>query len=222
MIRFLFLLVILPFFSAFAQDAEDELVNPKDLIPDIIIDLKYSTSDHKFLNLPQGDLLLPKFYTANECLLLGKAVKLLKIAQDSLRKITEFNGKIYPKGIGLKIWDGYRPLSVQYLFWEIYPNPIYIANPANGSKHNRGGAVDITLVDLSTGSELRMPTLFDDFSEKASQSYNSFLPQDILNNRALLRSIMSQVAGMVIYDGEWWHYEVPAASNYPLLDFQMK
>jgi D-alanyl-D-alanine dipeptidase len=221
MIRLLFFLSFFPFLYCLAQAAEDELINPKDLIPDIVIDLKYSTSDHKFLNLPEGDLPLPNFYTANECLLLSKAVKLLKIAQDSLKKIRNFNGKNYSKGIGLKIWDGYRPLSVQYLFWEIYPNPTYIANPTNGSKHNRGGAVDLTLIDLSTGNELRMPTQFDDFSEKASQSYNA-LPQEILNNRALLRNIMSLVAGMVIYDAEWWHYEVPAASNYPLLDFQMK
>lgn len=219
--RILIFLMILSTFLAFGQDTDDELVNPKDIIPDLVIDLKYATSDHKFLNLPEGDLLLPKFYTVNECLVLSKAAKLLKIAQDSLKKIREFDGKTYPNGIGLKIWDGYRPLSVQYLFWEIYPNPVYIANPANGSKHNRGGAVDLTLVDLLTGNDLKMPTPFDDFSEKASHGYNSF-SQEILNNRALLKSIMSQVAGMVIYDAEWWHYEIPGASNYPLLDFQMK
>ena len=218
----LFAVLLFPFFLTLAQDGEDELVNPKDLIPDIVIDLKYSTSDHKFLNLPVGDILLPKFYTANECLLLSKAVYLLKIAQDSLRDIRVFNGKLYPNGIGIKIWDGYRPRSVQYLFWEIYPNSTYIANPETGSKHNRGGAVDLTLVDLATGTELKMPTLFDDFSEKASQSYIGYLTTEVLNNRALLRSIMSEVAGFLIYDAEWWHYEIPGASNYPLLDFQMK
>ena len=220
--KLLISVLLLPFSLAFGQDGEDELVNPKDLIPDIVIDLKYSTSDHKFLNLPEGDILLPKFYTANECLLLLKAVKLLKIAQDSLRKIRDFNDKLYPNGIGIKIWDGYRPLAVQYLFWEIYPNPVYIANPATGSKHNRGGAVDMTLVDLATGTELNMPTLFDDFSVKASHSYIGYLSTEVLNNRALLKSIMAEVAGMLIYDAEWWHYEIPGASNYPLLDFQMK
>lgn len=145
---------------------------------------------------------------------------MLKIAQDSLRNIREFDGKLYPKGIGIKIWDGYRPRSVQYLFWEIYPNSTYIANPENGSKHNRGGAIDLILVDLSTGEELRMPTAFDDFSERASHNYNS-LPQNILNNRALLKSVMTY-AGMNSYNAEWWHYEIPNADNYPLLDFQMK
>lgn len=220
-IKVLFLFLLFPFVYSAGQEADNELVNPKDLIPDIIIDLKYASSDHKFRNLPEGDLALPKFYTSNECLVLSIAAKMLKTAQDSLRNIREFNGKSYPKGIGLKIWDGYRPRSVQYLFWDIYPNATYIANPENGSKHNRGGAVDLTLVDLDTGIELRMPTAFDDFSEKASHSYNS-LPSDILINRALLKSVMSQVAGMVIYDAEWWHYEVPGAGNYPLLDFQMK
>ena len=218
----IFSILLFPAFYALGQDGEDELINPKDLIPDIVIDLKYSTSDHKFLNLPEGDILLPKFYTANECLLLSKAVKMLKIAQDSLRNIREFNGKQYPNGIGIKIWDGYRPRSVQYLFWEIYPNSTYIANPETGSKHNRGGAVDLTLVDLATGTELKMPTLFDDFSEKASHSYIGYLSTEVLNNRALLKSIMAEVADMLIYDAEWWHYEIPGASNYPLLDFQMK
>lgn len=217
-----FSFLLFPFFLTLGQNGEDELINPKDLIPDIVIDLKYSTSDHKFLNLPEGDILLPKFYTANECLLLSKAVYMLKTAQDSLRNIREFDGKQYPNGIGIKIWDGYRPRTVQYLFWEIYPNPIYIANPENGSKHNRGGAVDLTLIDLATGIEFNMPTLFDDFSEKASHSYTDYLSTEVLNNRALLKSIMTEVAGMLIYDPEWWHYEIPEASNYPLLDFQMK
>ena len=218
----IFFVLLFPAFYALGQDGEDELINPKDLIPDIVIDLKYSTSDHMFLNLPEGDILLPKFYTANECLLLSKAVKMLKIAQDSLRNIREFNGKQYPNGIGVKIWDGYRPRSVQYLFWEIYPNSTYIANPETGSKHNRGGAIDLTLIDLATGEELAMPTLFDDFSIKASHSYIGYLPSEVLYNRALLKSIMSEVAGLLIYDAEWWHYEIPGASNYPLLDFQMK
>ena len=213
-------LLILPILL-FAQSGDDELVNPKDLIPDIVIDLRYSTPDHSFLNLPEGDLPLQKFYTANECLMLHIAAKKLKIAQDSLRNIREHNGKNFPEGIGIKIWDGYRPRAVQYLFWELYPNGTYIANPSSGSKHNRGGAVDLTLIDLSTGTELEMPTLFDDFSDKASHTYSS-LPQEVINNRELLKDILMNVAGLNIYSAEWWHYEVPGASSYPLLDFQMK
>ncbi len=218
--RLLFLLLILPIFVK-AQTAEDELVNPKELIPDIVIDLRYSSADHKFLNLPTGDMQLPKFYTANECLMLLKAANMLKVAQDSLRKIRTHNGVSYPQGIGIKIWDGYRPRAVQYLFFAIYPNPTYIADPNTGSKHNRGGAIDLTLIDLATGQELQMPTKFDDFSIQASQSYNN-LSQAAIANRLLLRTIMNDYAGFSIYEDEWWHYEVPNASSYPLLDFQMK
>ncbi|NMC58307.1 MAG: M15 family metallopeptidase, partial [Candidatus Methanofastidiosa archaeon] len=125
----------------FSQSALDELINPKEIIPDIQIELKYNTANHRFLNLPNGNITLPKFYTTNECLLLIKAVNQLKIAQDTLRKITSYNGISYPQGIGIKIWDGYRPRAVQYLLFEIYPNPVYIADPTTGSKHNRGGAV---------------------------------------------------------------------------------
>ncbi len=205
----------------FSQSALDELINPKEIIPDIQIELKYNTANHRFLNLPNGNITLPKFYTTNECLLLIKAVNQLKIAQDTLRKITSYNGISYPQGIGIKIWDGYRPRAVQYLLFEIYPNPVYIADPTTGSKHNRGGAVDLTLIDLATGQELAMPTPFDDFSEQASHSYTNLAP-NIIANRTLLKNIMTQVAGFALYDAEWWHYEVSGANTFPLLDFQMK
>ncbi|GAB4131980.1 MAG: M15 family metallopeptidase [Ignavibacteriales bacterium] len=217
----LLLVFLLTCANIFAQSSDDELVNPKDLIPDIVIDLRYSTADHKFLNLPSGDIPLPKFYTCNEALMLNKLVKAIKVAQDSLRKIRTYNGKDYPKGIGIKIWDGYRPRAVQYLLFDVYPNPVYVADPNSGSMHNRGGAVDLTLVDLATGNELEMPTLFDDFSDKASQSYTN-LSQEVINNRKLLKDILTKVAGLNYYESEWWHYNLPDASSYPLMDFQMK
>ncbi|MBI9070836.1 MAG: M15 family metallopeptidase [Melioribacteraceae bacterium] len=218
----LLLLLFLPI-CVFAQVGEDELVNPKDIIHDVVIDLRYSTTEHKFLNLPEGDMPLPKFYTANECLMVLKGVLQLKIAQDSLRNIREHNGKTYPNGIGIKIWDGYRPRAVQYLFWDIYPNGAFIANPASGSKHNRGGAVDLTLIDLATSEELVMPTAFDDFSNRASHTFSgSLLTQEQVANRKLIKDIMVNVAGMGWYSAEWWHYEVAGANSLPLLDFQMK
>ncbi|MBL1215569.1 MAG: M15 family metallopeptidase [Ignavibacteriae bacterium] len=215
------LFILLPVLI-YGQVGDDELVNPKDIIYDIVMDLRYSTPDHSFLNIPQiGEMELPKFYTANEGLVVLKLANALKLAQDSLRNIRNFNGNSYPAGIGIKIWDGYRPRAVQYLFWEIFPNSTYIANPSSGSLHNRGGAVDLTLIDLATGEELDMPTAFDDFSPQAAHGYSS-LPQNVINNRELLRSIMVNVAGLNIYSSEWWHYSVPGASTYPLMDFQMK
>ncbi len=218
--RLLLLILMLPAFNI-AQTASDELVNPKDFIHDIVIDIRYSTPDHVFRNLPSGNIPLPKFYTANECLMVRSGVEKLKTAQDSLRNIRIHNGTSYPEGIGIKIWDGYRPRAVQYLLFEVYPNPAYVADPNTGSKHNRGGAIDLTLVDLSTGEELVMPTPYDDFSIAASHDYNN-LSATQLANRSLLLDIMVNVAGLNFYSAEWWHYEVPGAGSFPLLDFQMK
>jgi D-alanyl-D-alanine dipeptidase len=219
--KLILITVILPV-VLLGQDGSNELVNPKDLIPDIVIDLRYSTPNHKFLSIPDvGDISLPKFYTANECLMVLKMADALKLAQDSLRNIRMYNGKEYPAGIGIKIWDGYRPRAVQYLFWEIFPNGVYIADPSSGSMHNRGGAVDLTLVDLSTGEELAMPTKFDDFSDRASHSYTE-LPAEVIANRELLKTVMTEVAGLRIYGAEWWHYNLAEAGSYPLQDFQMK
>lgn len=219
-LKIIILLLVSP--PLFAQSGDDELVNPKDLIPDIVIDLLYSTPNHSFYNIPEEeDISLPKFYTCNEGLIVLKLVNALKLAQDHLRSVTSHNGIDYPKGIGIKIWDGYRPRAIQYLFFALYPNPVYIADPASGSMHNRGGAVDVTLVDLATGEELEMPTEFDDFSIAASHSNND-LPQEVINNRDLLYNAMVNVAGLKSYGAEWWHYNLQSANSYPLQDFQMK
>jgi D-alanyl-D-alanine dipeptidase len=220
MMRKIMLLLLLPVLLH-AQTGNNELVNPKDFIHDIVIDMRYSSTDHVFRNLPSGNIQLPKFYTANECLMVRSGVEKLKIAQDTLRNIRFHNGHSYPEGIGIKIWDAYRPRAVQYLLFEIYPNPAYVADPNTGSKHNRGGAIDLTLVDLATGEELVMPTPFDDFSIAASQGYMNLSANQIAN-RELLFDIMVNVAGFNYYSAEWWHYEVPGAGALPLLDFQMK
>ena len=209
--RVLFFLICFPVFC-FAQSADDELINVKELIPDIVLDLKYNTTDN-FTG--------QKLYSTNECLLAQGAVKKLILVQDSLRNIHLHNGITYPMGIGLKIWDGYRPRAIQYLMWEIFPNPTYVADPATGSVHNRGGAVDLTLIDLATGIELPMPTEFDFFGPQAHHDYNN-LPADIIANRELLKNMMVNVAGFNLYSNEWWHYTYPPSVSYPLLDFQMK
>ena len=134
-----YLFIVLLVGACFGQTSISELVNVKDIIPSIKLDIKYATTD----NFTEQ-----KLYTTDECYLLLGALNQLKIVQDSLRNIYTHNGESYPQGLGLKIWDGYRPRSVQYLMWEIFPDPQYVANPATGSSHNRGGAVDVTLIDL--------------------------------------------------------------------------
>lgn len=217
----LFIIVILSFlfFSSFnltfPQQITSELVLVNELIPNIVIDLKYATTDNVFNQ--------EKLYTSNECYLLKELVLKLIIVQDSLNKVRSLNGYNYPNGLGLKIWDGYRPRSVQYVMFEIFPDPTFVASPQSGSVHNRGGAVDLTLIDLSTNEELPMPTGFDDFTKAAGHDFpGNLLPSNVLFNREYLKSIMTNVGGIAYYVGEWWHYQLANSKDYPLLDFQLK
>lgn len=186
-----------------AQTSDDELVNIKHLIPDITLDLRYNTVDN---------FCAQKLYTTDECLAAHGTVRKLQVVQDSLRA----------RGLGLKVYDAYRPRSVQYLMFEIVPNPIYVADPASGSVHNRGGAVDVSLVDAATGVELNMPTEFDYFGAEAGHGWTVGLTAEQIANRELLLDMMTRVGGFESYSSEWWHYTVAAASAYPLLDFQLR
>ncbi len=212
MMKYWIFIILIYVSTLFSQSAPDELVNVKEFIPDIVIDLKYNTVDN---------FLSQKLYTTDECYLARNVVDRLVMIQDSLRNIRFHDGINYPQGIGLKIWDGYRPRSVQFLMWEILPDPTFVANPYTGSSHNRGAAVDVTLVDLATGQELEMPTYFDDFTAAASHTYMN-LPANVIANRTLLKNMMTQYGGLSLYTAEWWHYSYSPATSYPLLDFQLK
>ena len=118
-------------------------------------------------------------------------------------------------GLQLLIFDGYRPLSVQKKMWTVYPDSRYVANPDNGSRHNRGCAIDLTLAD-SLGMPLAMPTPYDDFTEKAHVDYMD-LPARQLANRALLKVVMEK-HGFTGLRTEWWHFDFKGWRNYPLLD----
>ena len=192
----LFIALLTPLF---AQDAHD-LVNILTMDSTIVIDIRYATADN-FM----GDTL----YSANICLLRkGVAERLVRVHQD-LKKM----------GLGLKIWDGYRPLSVQKKMWEEMPNSSYVANPAYGSNHNRGAAVDVTLVD-SLGNELPMPTAFDDFSEKAGSNYQA-LPKELIENRRLLQGAMVK-HGFSVIKSEWWHFNDKNIKSYPVMDIPLE
>jgi zinc D-Ala-D-Ala dipeptidase len=122
--------------------------------------------------------------------------------------------KFKAKGFSLKIYDAYRPLAVQWKLWEMYGNPDYVADPRKGSMHNRGAAVDVSLVDKK-GQELDMGTPFDFFGEKAHTDYKN-LPQKVRANRYLLRSILKSV-GFSEIKTEWWHYSY-TLQNFTLSD----
>ncbi len=129
--------------------------------------------------------------------------------------------QLVSRGLTLKIYDAYRPYSVTKQMWNYVPDPRYAADPAKGSGHNRGAAVDVTLVMLKSGEELEMPTAFDDFTEKAHHGYMN-LPKTALTNRAVLRSVMEK-AGFVALETEWWHYALPKAANkFKLMDLSFR
>lgn len=173
-------------------------VNLKDYSQDFVYDMRYATEDN---------FLKSKVYDCAECYLRLKTVKAL----------IEANKKFMEKGYRIKLYDCYRPLDIQKRMWTIVSNPKYVADPAKGSIHNRGGAIDITLVD-STGTELDMGTGFDHFGIEASHNYKK-LDKKIIQNRRLLKRIM-QKNNFRIFESEWWHYNLKNASADKLSNFK--
>jgi len=171
---------------------KNDLVKVLEVIPGIAQELIYATKNN-FTGTP----VYPPIATAYLCL---APAQRLKRVQEALKE----------RGLALKIWDAYRPHSVQKIFWERLPDPRYVGDPAKGSKHNRGAAVDLTLIDL-LGNELSMQSTFDDFSERAHRS-TSHCPNVQILTDAMVK------AGFLIYESEWWHFEDPNWANYPILD----
>ncbi|MDX6182653.1 M15 family metallopeptidase [Flavobacterium sp. Fl-77] len=166
--------------------SDTTFVNLKDYSKDFIYDMKYASEDN---------FLKAKVYDCAECFLRLKTVKAL----------IEANKSFIKKGYKIKLYDCYRPLSIQKKMWDIVPNPEYVANPKKGSIHNRGGAVDISLVDAS-GKELDMGTSFDFFGIEASHNYSKF-SKEIISNRKFLKNVMIK-NGFNSFDSEWWHYNL--------------
>lgn len=171
--------------------ADTTFVNLKDYSQDFVYDMKYATEDN---------FLKAKVYDCAECLLRYKTVQALIAANKEFMK----------QGCKIKLFDCYRPLSIQKKMWEIVSNPEYVADPKKGSIHNRGGAVDITLVN-DKGEELEMGTPFDFFGIQASHNYKKF-PVSIRANRKYLKSVMIQ-NGFNSFDSEWWHYNLKTGLN---------
>jgi D-alanyl-D-alanine dipeptidase len=169
---------------------DNAFVNLRNYSNDFLFDMKYATSDN---------FLKEKVYPCDECFLRVKTVK----------SLLEANKAFLEKGYKIKLYDCYRPIAIQKQMWKIVPNPTYVANPKKGSIHNKGGAVDITLVD-SLGVELNMGTKFDYFGEEASHNYLN-LSEEILENRKFLKEIMLQ-HNFKSFDSEWWHYNLNNSS----------
>jgi zinc D-Ala-D-Ala dipeptidase len=180
--------------------AQSDLVNVWKLDTTITLDIRYATTNN-FTGKQVYDE--AKFFLRNE----------------PARKILEVQKELNELGLGLKIFDGYRPLSVQKKFWEIMPDERYVADPKKGSRHNRGAAVDLTLVDKN-GNEIPMPTPYDDFTEKASRNYMD-LSSQIIINRKFLEDLMTKY-GFAGLPTEWWHFDFNGWEKYDVLDVDFK
>jgi D-alanyl-D-alanine dipeptidase len=182
--------------SAIIQDVESPLTDILTLDSSIVLDIKYATSDN-FLATP--------LYAEPKCYLrLPVALRVIK-AHRYLQNL----------GYGLKIYDCYRPLSVQERMWEKVPNPRYVADPKKGSNHNRGCAVDAGLVD-KYGRSVPMPTEFDNFTPRAQHGYDA-LTEEQMNHRELLKEAMA-AGGLKPITSEWWHYYDPDCRDFEILD----
>ena len=161
---------------------QSDFVRLKDLSSDFVYELKYATPDN-FLK-----------QAVYECYLRKSTAEALVKANEAFKQL----------GYRIKLFDCYRPLSVQKKMWKILPGTHYVANPAKGSKHNRGAAVDLTLVDAQ-GKELNMGTPFDFFGKEAHHTYTEH-PKEVLENRKQLKETLDKFNFKSIYS-EWWHYE---------------
>jgi D-alanyl-D-alanine dipeptidase len=132
--------------------------------------------------------------------------------------LVRVNARLRLQGLGLLVFDGYRPWSVTREFWDATPpeKRKFVADPRKGSKHNRGCAVDLSLYDRATGREVGMPSAFDDFTEKAAARYPGGTP-DQRRMRDLLRGAMT-AEGFSIEPSEWWHFDFRAWRDYPIMD----
>lgn len=203
----LLVLFLILSFQAFAQEGppkeenkrEAKLVELITLDPSIKLDIRYAT-DNNFVG--------KKVYPEARAFLQKPAAKALVKVHQKLKK----------QGLGLVIFDGYRPWSITKLFWEVTSEDKrkFVANPAKGSKHNRGCAVDLSVFDLKTGQLIDMPSGYDEFTERASPDYAGGTEKERAN-RDMLRRLMED-AGFTVNPNEWWHFDFKDWEKYAIYD----
>ena len=182
-------------------DPRKELIDLEKFIPGIVLDIRYATKN----NFTKEQIYsFPKAYARKP------VAESLKKAQEEFRQ----------HGAGIKVFDAYRPYAATVKFYEVYPDTTFVASPYRGSRHNRGCAIDMTLIDLKTGEELKMPTGYDAFVRAARPTY-PVTDEEIRKNRALLIDVMSKY-GFRVNSAEWWHFDFRGYHEYEVLDISFE
>jgi D-alanyl-D-alanine dipeptidase len=176
-----------------------DLVELVKLDPTIKLDIRYATTNN-FTG--------KKVYPEARAFLQRPAAQALVAAHRELAR----------EGYGLMIHDGYRPWAITKVFWDVTPANLreFVADPATGSKHNRGAAVDLTMYELKSGKIVEMPSAYDEFSPRAYPTYDGG-PADARARRDLLRAAMER-HGFTVEPNEWWHFNYKDWREYPILD----
>lgn len=184
--------------ASFSFAQTDSIIAPlKSIDSTIVQDVRYATTNNF-----TGKILYP-----------SAKVFIRKVVGEKLAEANEFL-KLH-RNFRIKIFDGFRPLFVQKIMWEIVPDERYVANPAKGSRHNRGAAIDITLID-DKGNELDMGTPYDDFTERASFAATD-ITEDAKANRKLLRETMMKFSFLPM-ETEWWHFDFTGWEKFSIQD----
>lgn len=180
-----------------------ELVELIKLDPTIKLDIRYATTNN-FLSTPM-------YSQARAFLQRPAAEALVRVSR-----------ALHSKGYGLLVHDAYRPWYVTKMFWDATPadKKIFVANPADGSRHNRGCAVDLSLYDLKTGAAVKMPSGYDEMSRRAYADYPGGTPKE-RERRDLLRRAMEK-EGFSVYPQEWWHFDYKDWNKYPIMNIRFE
>jgi D-alanyl-D-alanine dipeptidase len=184
-----------------ADNPNKELIDLEKFVPGLVLDIRYATTNN---------------FTKEQIYNLAKAYARKPVAE-ALKKI---QAELKAKGLGIKIFDAYRPYKATVKFYEVYHDTTYVASPYRGSRHNRGCALDLTVIDLKTGKELPMPTQYDSF-QKAAWPSTPVKDPVIRANRKLLIDVMEKY-GFKVNSSEWWHFDFIGWKNYEVLDIDFE
>ena len=183
------------------KNPEMELVDLEKAIPGLELDIRYATTNNF-----TGEVIynLAKAYARKP------VAEALALVQADLKK----------QGLELKIHDGYRPYSATVKFYEVYGDTTFVASPYQGSRHNRGCAIDLTVINSETKQELNMPTPYDSFQEEAFPDF-PLEDQEAVANREMLIAAMEK-RGFKVYDSEWWHFDFVGWEKFDVMDIDFE